>query len=360
MHGLRTIDYVIRSVPGPDPASCPELPRPPYDQPGRGGTAVALAVESMARHMTDEGWQVMQALQHAGWRLEGHRIGDSLTHVPDILQRHPEVLAVLLQDKREWDTRPADFREKEARFTGCEELARRPGLFKLTILKDAHARPLYHRQAAEEIGCHAWVVYYHQRIVKHLAPYVRERDLVRTWHTIDAGQVPSFLPGDERGSFLMSGAVSGAYPLRRRIASGWGVFRGLGGSMMQHPGYHRDGCATPAYLQELGRWKVAICTSSMYGYALRKIIEATACGCRVITDLPTDEVLPGIDGNLIRVRPDIPIPMLRHVIEEAEATYDDVQQWSFARIAAHRYDYRTEGLRLSAAIEDRRRTYAHD
>lgn len=359
MHRLRTIDDVIDTLPHIDPSSCPEIPRPEYISPSQviPGKGIALAVESMARHTTDEGWQIMQGLQHAGWQIEGHGIGDSLTDMIDILYKNLDIASVLVQDKREWDVRNGDFREKAARFTDVSSLKSHYDLFKLTILKDAHSRPLYHRESAEEIGCHAWLCYYHPRIVKHLAPFIRERDIIRVWHTVDPDKVPVFLPGDKRGSVLMSGAVSGAYPLRRRIVSGWRFFKELKGHLMQHPGYHRDGCATESYLQELSKWKVAICTSSMYGYALRKIIEATACGCRVITDLPTDEILPGIDGNLVRVSPDISMPALRDAIVTMTEHYNDDRQQQLAYYAMKNYDYRVEGRRISRAIENVRLAY---
>ena len=85
------------------------------------------------------------------------------------------------------------------------------------------------------------------------------------------------------------------------------TFRGC--ASCAHPGYHANGSFTPAlHSRNSTKFKVAICTSSTMGFALRKIIEATACGCRVITDLPAGEVMPEIDGNLTRVSSDISLP----------------------------------------------------
>jgi hypothetical protein len=131
----------------------------------------------------------------------------------------------------------------------------------------------------------------------------------------------------------------------------------LGMTWLNHPGYHRKGCCTPDYMQFLSNFKVAVCTSSRYGYALRKIIEATAAGCQVVTDLPTDEVLPEIDGNLIRVHPDINMNLLRCTLEEAVANYDLERQHDFAFKAQFRYNYVTVSTHLANALEDKRIEY---
>src|SRR5690606_34111233 len=147
---------------------------------------LALGVESMRRHMTDEGWQLFAGLGRAGYLLCGHDLPINRTDVRELLDEYgPSV--VVLQDKREWEGLTADrSRDPRMRFRRVNALMQRQDVFTLTVLKDAHARPEYHRESAREIGCHAWVVYYHPRIVAHLAPYVRERHLVRTYHTVDA------------------------------------------------------------------------------------------------------------------------------------------------------------------------------
>ena len=42
---------------------------------------------------------------------------------------------------------------------------------------------------------------------------------------------------------------------------------------LSHPGYGRSKCFTPEFLKILSIYKVAICTVSIYGYAVRKIVE---------------------------------------------------------------------------------------
>ena len=103
---------------------------------------------------------------------------------------------------------------------------------------------------------------------------------------------------------------------------------------------------------------MAICTASIYGYALRKIIEATACGCVVVTDLPSDEVLPLIDGNLVRVRPDIPPRGMARLLLELYDGYNAERQAEFSRLARVYYDWRTSGLRLAHDIEQMRFKHA--
>jgi hypothetical protein len=136
------------------------------------------------------------------------------------------------------------------------------------------------------------------------------------------------------------------------------------------------GTHTPEFLGTLPAYKVSICTSSIYGYALRKIVESTACGCIVITDLPTDEVMPEIEeplleefalpaggtavrtGNIVRVAPTIPLTDFAELIKQLYRTWDDERQHHFAERAKKFYDYRAVGKRLADDIEKLRRNYA--
>jgi len=329
--------------------TCQELPRPAF-MPNSSTERVVLGVESMKRHMTDEGWQITNGLACQGYRHCGYNLDYPQTNVCKIIE-HTNPGIVVVQDIREWDVQPGNFRESEARFENITALQDHNSL-NVTILKDAHQNPLYHRQAAIDMACHAWIVYYHPRIVKCLAPYVREQDLIRTYHSLNPDDIP--LWNNQREGVGMSGAMSSVYPLRQRIRQ----FQAkLNMTWLTHPGYHRKGCCTPEYLQFLSRFKVAVCTSSRYGYALRKIIEATAVGCRVITDLPVDDVLPEIDSNLIRVHPDINIKSLQCVLEEATANYDYERQYDFACKATVRYNYNTVTSYLADALEAKRMEY---
>jgi hypothetical protein len=348
----RTVDDVIRAIPH---GSADVLPAPAYDRVGPFGARIGLAVESMKDHMTDEGYQLFAGLP-LGYEPNGFWIRWNGLDVKQMLcdYQSPMLTTVLLQDKREWEGLTADkSRDPAMRFTNIEALRGRPDVFKVTVLKDAQHDAAYNRQAADEIDCHAWVIYYHPRIVQHLSPFVRTEHLIRTWHSLDATLVPEF--STVRKTAIISGAVSAAYPLRTRIVQQRHAITDL--SYLKHPGYHRQGCETPRYLAMLGNFKVAICTSSRYGYAVRKIAEATACGCRIVTDLPTDDVMPEIDNNLYRIHPDTPMADIAYIVKHLARTWDADTQRHYADRAKAWYDYRAVGRRLAEDIEAMRRNY---
>lgn len=334
-------------------AAVPRLPAPVYAPTG-GSRNVFFAIESFKRHMTDEGWQLQIGLAHAGYELCGNGFAGSLDVAEEIAASPPSV--AIMQDKREWDSRSPACLGRGDEFRNYHVLAQRPDIFKLTILKDAHANPPYHAQAAAEIGCHGWITYYHTRIVSHLAPYVRPEHVVRTYHSLDRGLVPPFEA--RREGCIVSGAVNTkVYPFRSRVLQQ--ARRLPQTTVLRHPGYHARGWCTPDYLKEISRYKVAVCTCSIYGYALRKIIESVACGLIVITDLPPDDPLPYIDDALVRVSPEIGEPELRAIIAHQLATYDADRQQHFAELAKQHYDWRVMGVRLAERIEELRTSYTH-
>jgi len=151
-----TVNDIIRSLPR---GHGEELQAPSYTPAGF-GPEIGLCVPSMMCHTSDEGWQIFKALESAGYHLVGRGLPlcGYETDVGGLVYRtSPSV--VVLQDKREWEGKTAgsgfDMRE---RFTNVTVLKDRHDIFKATILKDAHQQPLYHRQSADEIGCHAWIV----------------------------------------------------------------------------------------------------------------------------------------------------------------------------------------------------------
>lgn len=358
---MRTAKEVIAKLPGPGVSV---LDRPEYAPKDPPGSRVGLAVASMRDHMTDEGWQIFESLEVAGYDLAGYELDThgghegphtrhSLTNVREIVKwTSPGTL--VLQDKREWDVKRRDFREPKARFIDVGYLKERSDIFKLTIVKDAQHNPEYHKESADEIGCHAWIIYYHPAIVQHLAPYLRPEHCIRTYHTIDKTRVPTYSSSDRMGC-LISGAISTAYPLRKRLTDNYRSLPYV--TVRKHPGYHRRGTDTYNFLQELTRYKVAICTSSVYGYALRKIIEATACGCIVITDLPIDDILPWIDGNLVRVGSNILETAVATLLRKLYSNYDPEKQAYFADLAKSFYDFRSQGVMLAHNIEQMRARY---
>jgi hypothetical protein len=348
----RNIDQVIAALPK---VHADILPAPTYEKPDRQSKGIALAVESMSKHVSNEGFQVFQGLEYAGYKLYGYNIPEgNTTDVKEILRREPSATSVVVNDEREWNFDPRNYREKNAKFIGIEELAQRKDLFIGTILKDAQQRTAFHRDSAQRMGAHFWVIHYHPRIVKHLATYVRVPHLIRTYHTVDKDDVPSYSAKDRHGC-LLSGFIWPCYPLRQRL------FREvdkLPDTMtLQHPGYSRNGCHTPNYLNLLSKFQVAICTSSIYSYAVRKIIEATAAGCMVITDLALDDALPYIDSNLTRIHPNTPTAEIAELIKTLCRKYDPKVQQEYTEKALEFYDFRVSGLRLSQDIENLRLDY---
>jgi hypothetical protein len=306
----------------------------------------------MANHTTNEGWELFKALEVGGYCLGGHGLGAG-TDVRRYCNEY-NIRTIVLQDKREWEGKTAGLGfDRREMFTNVGVLRDRTDVFKLTILKDAQHNPEYHRQSADEIGAHGWIIYYHPRIIKHLAPYVRERHLIRTYHTVDREIVPPYTDKDRKNKALLSGAISDAYPLRKRLYK----YHCAEWDYRFHPGYGRKGCDTPNYLKALSHYKVAICTASRYGYALRKLIEGTAAGCRIITDLPRDDVLPFIDGNLVRIDSDTPVGEVQSLVNGLVHSYDPLVQYEFSEAAKVFYDYRAMGRKLADDIESLRRSY---
>ena len=314
---------------------------------------VLLGVECFERHMTSEGHQLQQGIAQAGYEIWGPNFDNHERDVRRIIaETNPGV--VIMQDKREWDAENSACLDRSAHFINSESLAGDDSIFRLTICKDAHNSPEYHCEASREIGCHAWIVYYHPDIVCHLAPWIRREHVVRTWHSVDPDEFPPFASRVDRKRCLLSGAISSLYPLRTRLIRAASL---VGAEILPHPGYYARGTTTPRYLETLNSYRVSICTSSIFAYSLRKIIESTAAGCVVITDLPTDEVLPEIDENLIRINPNSTLEFIRNTIRLAVRRYDDDRQRHFAERAKAFYDWRRRGVVLSAAIESLRSSY---
>ena len=71
--------------------------------------------------------------------------------------------------------------------------------------------------------------------------------------------------------------------------------------LLEHPGYGNPGSQVETYVKALREYRVHLATASKYGFALRKIIESVAIGCTPVTNLPTYDVLPEIDGALKRI-----------------------------------------------------------
>lgn len=362
-HADNPLDYMGHSGRGRLP-----LPAPEYT-PGNGRDRIMLASETFVRHMTNEGQQLQQGMEDAGYSLWGRYLQNDEVDVRRVLdQTNPRT--VIVQDKREWDPDQGGCFDKTVGFVNTPALAERPDIFKVTVCKDAHAESGYHERAHDEIGCHAWIIYYHPIAVMRLAPWLRREHLIRTYHSVDEKDLPHLTPHVPEKEALVSGALDpdwtqpefqrGSYPLRTRLARAIILGRLPHITLLPHPGYHAKGATTPAYLQTLSQYKVSICTASVYGYALRKIIESTACGCVVITDLPETDVLPGIDGNLHRIPSDTSAEDVNELARKLADNYDPELQFAWAMRARERYQYQTLCSQLAQDIENMRSHYADE
>ncbi len=309
-------------------------------------TDVLLGNVDYRQHMTTEGDQFQTGLAAAGWTVAGRGF-DDLVDVPTILRTyHPA--RIVIHDPRDWDpASPIAFR-KDLGFQRIPTL-RTAEAFKAVVVKDAASSLHYQAKFFRDVRADAAIVYYHPRSIWVNAPWLAAVPLIRTYHSIDADDLLEAVPlmtGDRR-AVVVSGALSKAYPLRQRVVRDSRV---LGIDVIPHPGYGNRGARTPEYCRLIARYKVAIATASMYGFALRKIIEAVAVGCTVITDLPAADVLPEIDGALVRVKPTIGSPELAGVIVDAVQAWHPIERGMWAARARGFYDYRAIGRRLSLAL----------
>jgi len=353
---LPTVASFAAALHGPQHVT--PLRKPYYVPADTNQRKIFLAVEPFKRHMTDEGWQLQLGMEHAGFELWGPRFpGRDKDDVRAILREtSPQVCIV--QDKREWDPKCHGCFDKSVGFQHAKVLQQTKHVFRLTVFKDAHQDPRYHCAAHTEFDVHAWLIYYHPTIVCRLAPWLRPEHLIRVYHTIDPAKIPEYFPHRPFDGIL-SGSCSDAYPLRQRLARAVRAGNLPCVFLHPHPGYHADGSHTDSYLRMLTQYKVSICTASKYGYSLRKLIESTACGCRVITNLPVDDVMPGIDENLVRVADDATPEEIGKLVAQLAADYDPERQRHFASLARDHYDYRTRFLATAQAIDDLRRNWSN-
>lgn len=314
-----------------------------------------FVLESFRRHMDSGRWLFQRGMEAAGYRSAGGGLpapGIDSVDVRQVVQEHDPPI-VIFWPRYEWS--PAEWGGREVRpeheFRNWQYLLSRPDILRVCVLHDAASardrQHCWHR----DFQPHVYLTWYHELSVRPWNPHVRPDQIVRTYHVIDPDGSPPVGPRD--GVCLVSGARNPeVYPLRtlaidaaRRGQLGPGV------DVLDHPGYHQHGTESLAYLRTLTRYRVALCTGSVYGFALRKIIEATAAGCRVITNLPGYDELPDIDGNLLRISADTPTENLAALIQHQSAQWYYWRQLLFAETARQRYDYRNECARVASELD---------
>ena len=311
---------------------------------------IVLANIDYQSHTTSEGNELQKGLARAGWVLCGRGYAESDQDVPGLMRRHrPE--AVFVQDKRDWDPCNAGSFRKDVGFTDLNFLAEmtKPPI-RIAVLKDAGTRKAYQESyIREEVGADALVVYYHERSVLEQCPWLKDMKLIRIYHSVDREIVDALDLTKARKRAVLSGAMArSVYPIRKMAHANR---HRLGIDWIQHPRHGNTGCHTPRYLAQLAGYRVHVATASVFGFALRKIIESVAVGCTPVTDLPEYDVLPEIDEALVRVPLACTPDELREAIERADKSWELEERLRFSRLALAWYDWRQAGLRLSKAIE---------
>ncbi len=306
---------------------------------------VVLANVDYRRHMTSEGDQFQEGLRASGWTLTGAGY-DGRKDVGAILD-HYRPDRIVVHDPRDWDpASPIAFR-KDLGFARVP-LLQKSEAFKAVVVKDAASSLQYQAQFFDQAGADAAIVYYHPLSVEQHSGWLKGKTLIRTYHSVAAVDLAGLDFRRPRGGAVVSGAVSRSYPLRQRVIRDKAL---LGIDVLKHPGYGNAGHTTPEYLKQIARYKVHIATASTFGFALRKIIESVAVGCTVITDLPAFDVLPEIDGALVRVKPTIGIRELRAMISSLLQSWDLEERLAWASKAQRFYNYETVGYALDRALE---------
>jgi len=335
---LLTVESAIHNITNVPPR--PQMPIPSYE---RGKTTrIVLGIENSIPRITDEGWQLQLGLQAAGYQLWGKEFGQPYRHTDvDFIIKKADPGVILIYDQREWD---GTFRNIES--------MRRSDIFRVAQHKDMQHNPTFHYASHIATMPHAWVVYYHPAICQKFNPWMRPQHVIRTWHTVDSDKIPSWC-NERTIPCLFSGATQvNIYPFRYQIQQ-WiesGALRRV--YTLPHPGYMQKGWFTDLFLKILSHTRVALCTASKYAYTLRKFIEATACGCRVIGNPPIDDPFPEIDENMVRVPDDISAEGLQRIIDREVANYDPRRQELLADKAIKWYDYRVVGRRLADRIDE--------
>lgn len=305
---------------------------------------VVLANIDYERHTTDEGLQLQRGLEAAGWVLAGVGYGDGCAHVPTLLDRYkPD--AVFVQDVRDWlSTCNISFR-KDLDFQGLDAMPARCRTY--TVCKDAWGWQREQAWLCETIKPTSIAHYYAIEVVRREAPWCNRYELHRIYHSVDADLCRS-LWRDDRGGACVTGARSPVYPVRMLAIQ---HAADLGLSTRPHPGYGNRGADTPAYLQWLSGYRVHVACGSKWRVAFRKILESVALGMTPITTLDPADVLPEIDGALVRIGPTPTVAELQDAIHAAAAAWrpDERRHWA-ERCWAH-YDYRVAGRRLAAMME---------
>ena len=306
---------------------------------------IMCVLESYRRHMDNGRWLFQRGMEICGWKSMASNLppGDEGLCTND-LSTVPGAKLVIMWPRHEWDytVRHPCATTPEEGFVNYNKLG--PKCVRIAATHDAGSRVQEHRAWFDEWEPDYYLTWYHDKSVLTQMPFLDPSKLIRTYHILNTPS--SYYCGQRYDRALFSGARNRfVYPLREKIIK-WGL---QNVDILPHPGYHMSGSTSYMFLDTLTHYKVSICTASVYNFALKKIFESTAAGCRVITNLPPYDVLPVIDGNLIRLHTWTP-QTLRDAIGHAIATYDADAQRKLAWECRAYYDYNRESVRLNSKL----------
>jgi len=322
---------------------------------------VMFVLESFRRHMDNGRWLFQLGMESMGWLSAGAGVpepGIDSTDVAQVIDEHKPAAAIFWP-RYEWDHNQwvGPEVQPEHEFRNIEALFDHPEILRIAVFHDAASARKQQKAWHDELQPDVYLVWYHPRSIAPYAPHVPVERMLRTYHIVNDRCIDWEIPLHEpKGICLISGACSGCYPLRIKAIE-WAKHGKLGPGVdvLEHPGYGQTGSVSADYVQTLSQYRVALCTASVYGFALRKIFEATLVGCRVITDLPEYDRLPMIDKNLVRIDDfedsRLTLTALNTSIHTAAAEWDSKIQDIFRARAAARYDYTAETARIAGAIE---------
>lgn len=302
---------------------------------------IVLANSDYKNHMTSEGNELQEGLKANDWKLCGFGY-DGITHVGKILRDY-EPQYIFVQDCRDWREDSGGCFDNRVSYTNWDLLHDYPGK-KITVLKDAGSVKDYQLDFFDDINADMIVHYYHDRALKDLG-WDLECKTARIYHSIDKTKIPIVR---KTKNAIISGALGAEIYPHRTFMTERATEYGL--DTLPHPGYHNHKCYTDDYIQTLAQYKVSVSTCSVWNFSLRKIIEAVACGCVCITNLPEWDILPGIDSCLVRFNNKMKWSEIKDLIRHEVEHYDSEKAWCYQKIAMNIYDYRVQGMLLNEAI----------
>lgn len=319
-------------------------------------TKIVLANKSYQTHMTSEGNELQLGLQHHGWILVGNGY-DNLTNIPDILSHYkPDV--ILIQDKRDWDrNHPGSFGNPNLHFDNIHVLRHQPDITKICVFKDAGSCLPYQYEHFKNVQADALLTYYHCKAIDKLNPGL-PYEYIRTYHSVDKDVINKLQSVPRKDKAVISGAL-GKYVYPQRTDLMLTATNHMTNGCLDaytHPGYSPDRPMTNEYLQMLLGYKVSIATCSQYQFALRKIIEALACGCIPLTNLPIWDELPVVDKYLKRFSKS---DRTEQIVRQAEVLIDEYDPEVIKQQindTLEYYDYRNLTGILNTTIEEFHKT----